>query len=134
MTLTMGSKLACLLILLNVIVFSCVSSHSVPCAPPKTPSSPKLSKPAAKCPKNTVKFGACADVLNGLVNLVVGTPPSGTPCCALLKGLTDLEAAVCLCTAIKANALGALKVDAHVALSLLVSTCAKKVPEGFKCA
>ncbi|KAK9103155.1 hypothetical protein Sjap_020409 [Stephania japonica] len=134
MALIMGSKLACLLILLNLIFFSYVSSHNVPCSPPKTPSSPKPSKPAAKCPKNALKLGACANVLNGLINLVVGTPPSGTPCCALLKGLTDLEAAVCLCTAIKANVLGALKVDAHIALSLLVGTCGKKVPEGFKCA
>ncbi|KAL8227978.1 hypothetical protein R6Q57_015562 [Mikania cordata] len=45
------------------------------------------------------------------------------------EGLADLEAAVCLCTAIKANVLGVLKVKLLVALSLVVNSCGKKVPE-----
>ena len=55
-------------------------------------------------------------------------------CSSDLKGLADLEAALCLCTAIKANVLGVVKLKVPVAVSLLLSACGKKVPEGFKCA
>ncbi|KAL1559727.1 Lipid transfer protein EARLI 1 [Salvia divinorum] len=48
-------------------------------------------------------------------------------------GLADLEAAVCLCTALKANVLG-INLNVPVSLSLLVNYCGKKVPSGFQCA
>lgn len=97
---------------------------------PKTPSVPTPSK--GSCPRDTLKLGVCANFLGGVAGVVVGTP-SKTPCCSLLQGLTDLEAAVCLCTAIKANVLGA-KLNVPVSLSLLLNTCRCKVPSGFKCA
>lgn len=115
------NKSIAILMLLNVILFSCtwVSSHSVPC-PPAAP------KGKAKCPRDTLKFGVCGDWL-GLVHEVVGTPPSNK-CCTLLKGLADLEAALCLCTAIKANVLGVLNLNIPIALSLVINSCGKKVP------
>lgn len=70
--------------------------------------------------------------LLGLVNLPVGTPPT-SKCCALLEGLADMEAALCLCTVIKNNVLGLVNLEVPVALSLLVSACQKSVPPGFKC-
>ncbi|GFP85462.1 14 kDa proline-rich protein dc2.15 [Phtheirospermum japonicum] len=98
---------------------------------PKTPSSGhKLSK--AKCPKDTLKLGVCANLLNDLLHLVIGTPPK-SPCCPLIEGLADLEAAVCLCTAIKAKVLG-IDLNVPVSLSLLLNYCGKKVPSGFQCA
>ncbi|KAK3033768.1 hypothetical protein RJ639_034210 [Escallonia herrerae] len=124
----MASKAIAAVILLNAIFFTCVTSTKVVC-PPGTPSVPKQH---AKCPKDTLKFGVCGDWL-GLVHEVIGAKPSGQ-CCALLTGLADLEAALCLCTAIKANVLGVIKLEVPVALSLLVNSCGKKVPEGFKCA
>lgn len=124
-----GSKAAAIFVLLNVIFFTCVSSHNVPACPPKAP--PAAKKPA-KCPKDTLKFGVCGSWL-GLVHEALGTPPS-EECCTLIKGLADLEAALCLCTAIKANVLGVVKLKVPVAVSLLLSACGKKVPEGFKCA
>ncbi|KAI3468933.1 hypothetical protein Pfo_025596 [Paulownia fortunei] len=126
-----------LLLLFNILFFTMVSSTSVPCPPtPKTPSGGggghghKPSK--GKCPKDTLKLGVCANLLNDLVRLVVGTPPK-TPCCTLIEGLADLEAAVCLCTAIKANVLG-INLNVPVSLSLLLNYCGKKVPSGFQCA
>ncbi|MGD7201742.1 HPS-like domain-containing protein [Ralstonia pseudosolanacearum] len=74
----------------------------------------------------------CADMLGGLVNLVIGTPAS-SPCCSLLSGISNAEAALCLCTAIKANVLGYVKLDVPVAVSLLVNACGLKTPKGFKC-
>ncbi|KAG6747939.1 hypothetical protein POTOM_047830 [Populus tomentosa] len=124
-----GSKAAAIFVVLNVIFFTCVSSHNAPACPPKAPPAPK--KPA-KCPKDTLKFGVCGNWL-GLVHEALGTPPS-EECCTLIKGLADLEAALCLCTAIKANVLGVVKLKVPVAVSLLLSACGKKVPEGFKCA
>uniref|UniRef100_M8BAC6 14 kDa proline-rich protein n=1 Tax=Aegilops tauschii TaxID=37682 RepID=M8BAC6_AEGTA len=62
-------------------------------------------------------------------------PPSGggDKCCSLLGGLADLEAAVCLCTALKANVLG-IVLNIPVKLSLLLNYCGKTAPKGFQCA
>ncbi|XP_008232588.1 PREDICTED: 14 kDa proline-rich protein DC2.15-like [Prunus mume] len=127
-----------LLLSLNLVFFTTVSSnHHVPnCPPPpKTPKHPppSTSIPPAKasCPKDTLKLGVCGDLLNGLVHLVMGTPPK-TPCCSLIGGLADVEAAVCLCTAIKANVLG-INLNVPVSLSLLLNYCGKSVPTGFQC-
>ncbi|KAK4274448.1 hypothetical protein QN277_017664 [Acacia crassicarpa] len=84
----------------------------------------------AKCPLDTLKLGVCADIL-GLVNVVVGSPPT-SHCCPLLAGLANLEAALCLCTAIKANVLG-INLNVPLSLSLILSSCQKSVPSGFKC-
>ncbi|XP_022945844.1 14 kDa proline-rich protein DC2.15-like [Cucurbita moschata] len=134
----MASKLSspiALLLLVNLLFFIMVSSTYVPCPPPP----PKPHKPTPsrqppsllKCSKDTLKLGVCADLLDGLVHVVIGSPPK-SPCCTLIQGLVDLEAAVCLCTAVKAKALG-LQIDLSVSLSLLLNYCGKKVPSGFQC-
>jgi hypothetical protein len=86
--------------------------------------------PMESCPKDALKLGVCANLL-GLIPISIGSPPS-SKCCALLAGLADLEAALCLCTAIKANVLG-INLNVPVALSLLISACQKSVPPGFQC-
>ncbi|XP_010088889.2 putative lipid-binding protein AIR1 [Morus notabilis] len=58
---------------------------------------------------------------------LLGLNPSKI-CCSLIKGLADLEAALCLCIAIKANVLGVVKLNVSIALSLLVNSCGKRVP------
>ncbi|XP_010258985.1 PREDICTED: 14 kDa proline-rich protein DC2.15-like [Nelumbo nucifera] len=137
----MASKAASIALLLafNLLFFTLVSSTYVPCPPPPKKHTPKLPKPGPKyppvypsCPRDTLKLGVCANLLNDLVHLVVGTPPK-YPCCSLIEGLADLEAAVCLCTAIKANILG-IHLNVPVSLSLLLNYCGKKVPSGFQCA
>ncbi|KAF8380486.1 hypothetical protein HHK36_027973 [Tetracentron sinense] len=131
----MGTKVAALTLFLNLILFTCVSSTNgacVPCTPKSPPMTPSTPKKSAKCPMDTLKLGVCANLLGGLVSSSIGTPPT-SPCCALLTGLTDLEAALCLCTAIKGNVLGVIKIDIPVALSLIVNSCGKKVPKGFSC-
>ena len=146
-----------LLLSLNLLFFTMVSSTYCPPPskpkghknPPKTPTTPKtpktpktpstpstppsISPPSqASCPSDALKLGVCANLLNDLVHLVVGTP-SKEPCCALLQGLADLQAAVCLCTALKANVLG-LNLNIPISLSLLLNYCGNGVPAGFKCA
>ncbi|KAJ4849998.1 hypothetical protein Tsubulata_016233 [Turnera subulata] len=126
----MASKLSAVVFIFSLLSFT-TFSHACGSCKPKPPSPPATpAPPAASCPRDALKLGVCANLL-GLVNVVVGTPVT-TPCCTLLKGLADLEAALCLCTAIKANVLG-INLDVPVTLSLLVSACAKSVPPGFQC-
>ncbi|CAN4127600.1 unnamed protein product [Withania somnifera] len=130
-----------LLLTLNILFFTMVSSTYVPCPPPSkstptpTPSTPSSSTPSSKgkCPKDTLKLKACASLLNDLVHLVVGSSPAKTKCCSLIKGLADLDAAVCLCTAIKGNVLG-INLNVPLSLSLLLNNCGKYVPKDFQCA
>ncbi|XP_057807339.1 putative lipid-binding protein At4g00165 [Salvia miltiorrhiza] len=125
---------AATLIILNIMFTTCVTSTCPPTPPaPKPaplPPSPTPVKPA-KCPRDTLKFGVCGDWL-GLVHEVIGTKPS-SECCAVLEGIADLEAALCLCTAIKGNVLGILKFKVPVAISLVFNSCGKKLPKGFVC-
>ncbi|OAY56691.1 lipid transfer protein EARLI 1 [Manihot esculenta] len=104
------------------------------CPPKPTPPSPKPTptpSPPGKCPRDALKLGVCAKVLGSLLNITIGKPPV-KPCCSLIQDLVDLEAAVCLCTAIKANVLG-LNLNVPLSLSLLLNVCSKKVPSGFQC-
>ncbi|CAK9181951.1 unnamed protein product [Ilex paraguariensis] len=128
----MGSKNTASLALFlafNLLFFTFVSACGT-CPTPNPKPKPKPNK--GTCPRDALKLGVCADLLRGLLNIVVGTPPK-KPCCSLLGGLADLEAAVCLCTAIKANVLG-INLNVPLSLSLLLNVCGKKVPSGFKCA
>ncbi|XP_030548296.1 14 kDa proline-rich protein DC2.15-like [Rhodamnia argentea] len=114
------------ILILSLLLLTAVSNACNTCMPPPKPPCPT---PAA-CPRDTLKLGVCVDLL-GLVGVTVGTPPS-SPCCALLEGLADLEVALCLCTAIKANVLG-IHLNVPIALSVIVSACAKSIPPGFQC-
>ncbi|XP_039005167.1 14 kDa proline-rich protein DC2.15-like [Hibiscus syriacus] len=127
-----------LFLALNVLFFSlsnacnsCPSTNPNPNPRPRPNPNPTPT-PAARgiCPRDALKLGVCANVLN-LVNVVVGSPPV-QPCCSLIQGLADLEAVVCLCTALRANVLG-LNLNIPVSLSLLLNVCSRNVPTGFQC-
>ncbi|XP_027330898.1 14 kDa proline-rich protein DC2.15-like [Abrus precatorius] len=121
-----SNKLIATILVLSLLTYTTFTNACGTCHPKATP--PPAS---GKCPKDTLKLGVCADIL-GLVNVVVGSPVS-SKCCALLEGLADVEAALCLCTAIKANVLG-INLNVPVTLSVLLSACQKSVPTGFQCA
>ncbi|CAH2046146.1 unnamed protein product, partial [Thlaspi arvense] len=104
------SKIAILLIF-NVIFFTLVSSTYVPSPPPP------YKKPSPSSP-----YPTCKNALKLKVSL-----PSSSKCCSLINGLVDLEAAVCLCTALKANLLG-IKLNVPISLSAILNHCGKKVP------
>ncbi|KAK1324938.1 hypothetical protein QJS10_CPA01g02731 [Acorus calamus] len=126
-----SSASAALFVAVNLLFFALVTSCGT-CPTPTPPNPTPTPSPSSKgkCPRDALKLGVCADVL-GLVKVVIGKPPK-MPCCTLLDGLIDLEAAVCLCTAIKANVLG-LNLNIPIDLSLILNYCGKKVPAGFKC-
>ncbi|KAG6770993.1 36.4 kDa proline-rich protein-like [Populus alba x Populus x berolinensis] len=107
-----------------------------PCPPPPVKPTPPIVKPPPTppkqetCPIDTLKLGACVDVLGGLIHIGIGSSAKDE-CCPLLEGLVDLDAALCLCTAIKAKLLN-INLIIPIALELLVD-CGKTPPEGFKC-
>ncbi|XVF00192.1 hypothetical protein REPUB_Repub03eG0264000 [Reevesia pubescens] len=80
---------------------------------------------------NPLNLGVCANLLGGLVNVELGHVPT-KPCCSLIQGLADLEAAVCLCTAIRANVLG-INLNLPISLSLLLNNCGRWVPTEYIC-
>ncbi|XP_030524955.1 lipid transfer protein EARLI 1-like [Rhodamnia argentea] len=110
-----------------VLSLTIVFGSLVAAGPPKP-----TSKIWVSCPINALKLGICLDLLDSLLNITIGMPPK-EPCCSLIAGLVDLEAAVCLCTAIKADVLG-INLNIPLSLSLLLNVCSKKVPPGFQCA
>ena len=94
-----------------------------------TPPPPPSGGGGGSCPINALKLEVCANVLN---LLKLNIPPRNDQCCPLLEGLVDLDAAVCLCTAIKANILG-INLNLPIDLSLILNYCGNTVPTGFKC-
>ncbi|KAL4592476.1 hypothetical protein LXL04_005472 [Taraxacum kok-saghyz] len=112
--------------------------NSIPTPTPNYNANPNqnpstyINPTSATCPRDTLRLGVCASLLGGLVSLEVGSPPV-KPCCSLIQGLVDLEAAVCLCTAIKANVLG-INLNVPLSLSLLLNACGNQVPSGYQCA
>ncbi|XP_074342256.1 14 kDa proline-rich protein DC2.15-like [Apium graveolens] len=119
------TALFALFLSLNLLCFSLVSSTD---PAPNIPGSATSNYYSAS-KYNPFNLGVCANVLN-LVD-VVGNPLT-LPCCSLIQGLVDLEAAVCLCTTIRANILG-IDLNLCVSLSLVLNNCGKKFPTGFEC-
>ena len=100
------------------------------CSGPVVPTPPPPPHSQGRCPIDALKLSVCANVLDGVVNVGLGQHKE---CCPLLKGLLDLEAAVCLCTAIKANVLGIVHVSVPVGLELILNNCGKSCPKDFTC-
>lgn len=95
------------------------------------PTTPATSN-TQSCPRDALKLGVCANILNTPIGALVGSPLDH-PCCSVLEGLLDLEVAVCLCTAIKANILG-IHINIPISLSLILNACEMTPPSDFKCA
>ncbi|XP_027337432.1 36.4 kDa proline-rich protein-like [Abrus precatorius] len=101
--------------------------------PPTSPYPPPHGggpPPQRTCPIDALKLGLCLDVLGGLVHVGIGNPLENV-CCPVIQGLLDLEAAICLCTVIRAKLLN-LNVFIPLALQVLI-TCGKTPPPGFVC-
>ncbi|TXG57726.1 hypothetical protein EZV62_015555 [Acer yangbiense] len=91
---------------------------------PKPPPSPQT------CPIDILKLSACVDVLGGLIHIGAGSSAKDT-CCPVLQGLVDLDAALCLCTTIKAKLLN-INIILPIALGVLVD-CGKHPPSDYQC-
>ncbi|KAK7281615.1 hypothetical protein RIF29_09758 [Crotalaria pallida] len=99
--------------------------------PPIIVKPPVTNPPAqATCPIDTLKLGACVDLLGRFVHIGIGDPIVNQ-CCPIFQGLVELEAAVCLCTTLKLKYLN-LNIYVPLALQLLI-TCGKTPPPGYTC-
>ncbi|KAJ4705631.1 36.4 kDa proline-rich protein-like [Melia azedarach] len=103
----------------------------VPSPPPPSVRYPPPPPEQQTCPIDALKLGACVDVLGGLIHIGIGSSTKDE-CCPLLGGLLDLDAALCLCTAIKLKLGNILNLVVPVALEVLVG-CGKHLPPGFQC-
>ncbi|AEE28837.1 putative bifunctional inhibitor/plant lipid transfer protein/seed storage helical [Arabidopsis thaliana] len=122
-----------LFISFNLMFFAHVSGCNTCFPPTPIPNLNPISNPTTpSCSRDAIKLGVCAKILDVAVGTVIGNP-SDTLCCSVLQGLVDLDAAVCLCTTIKANILG-INIDLPISLSLLINTCGKKLPSDCICA
>ncbi|KAH9712095.1 Hydrophob seed domain-containing protein [Citrus sinensis] len=105
-------------------------------SPPPPPPVVNVTYPPAPkqqtCPIDALKLGACVDVLGGLIHIGLGDSAK-EKCCPLLQGLADLDAAICLCTAIRLEALNLINLLVPISLQILVNDCGKYPPAGFQC-
>ncbi|KAM0931681.1 hypothetical protein ACQ4PT_000186 [Festuca glaucescens] len=123
-----SKKLVVLFVAVSLMI-AAVHGCAPHCLTPSPPPPPSTS--GGTCPIDTLKLGVCANVLN-LLKLHLGVP-ADEQCCPLLAGLADLDAAVCLCTAIRAKILGVINLNVTVDLVLLLNQCGKTCPPGFTC-
>ncbi|GLJ25679.1 hypothetical protein SUGI_0491990 [Cryptomeria japonica] len=108
----------------------CVMARSSRKCSPPPPGIPGLAPGTGTCPLNALKLGACVDALGGVAHVGVGDPIVNK-CCPVLKGVLELEAALCLCTTIRVKILN-LNIILPLALELFVQ-CGLTPPPGFKC-
>ncbi|GJN09383.1 hypothetical protein PR202_ga27386 [Eleusine coracana subsp. coracana] len=126
-------SLFALVVSMAVAVHGCAPYCPTPSLPPPAPVVPTPpSGGGGSCPINALKLSVCANVLSLLKLNIPGVIGSDDQCCPLLSGLVDLDAAVCLCTAIKANILG-INLNIPIDLSLLLNHCGKICPADFTC-
>ncbi|XP_052210284.1 14 kDa proline-rich protein DC2.15-like [Diospyros lotus] len=112
-----------LLLSLNLLFFTLVSSQRAP--PPTTPT----PSPAGGCPQLRV----CVKLLDDLATVLIGGP-TNNQCCSLFPGAElDLQASVCLCAAIRVHALEVLHISVDAALGKILNYCGKTTPPGFRC-
>ncbi|XVE68394.1 hypothetical protein DITRI_Ditri09bG0064700 [Diplodiscus trichospermus] len=139
----MASKIkasTALLLCINLLFFALVTSYTPNASSATNSRNPVYIHPEATYPSgynpqsqgrcNPLNLGVCANLL-GLVNVELGNVPT-QPCCSLIQGLVDLEAAVCLCTAIRANVLG-INLNLPIDLSLLLNNCGRTPSAQYMC-
>ncbi|KAL7188659.1 hypothetical protein ACSBR1_038507 [Camellia fascicularis] len=84
------------------------------------------------CSNNIKNFGVCNQLLSELLETEVANTTLKDQCCSLIKDVVELEAAVCLCDAVKANILGN-KDDPLASIKAVHRICNKKLFPTYKC-
>ena len=111
-----STKLILLFLGLNLMITAVHSGCGSHCPTPTPPPPPSTPTPP---PINTLRLGVCTSVLNLLKHEL--RVPASEKCCPLLSGLADLDAAICLCTAIGLKVLGVINLNVPADLVLLLN-------------
>ncbi|KAK8500899.1 hypothetical protein V6N13_061832 [Hibiscus sabdariffa] len=121
---------------LNLVLIALVSSQNVDnnSNASSCTTNPVVIRPGDGLPNgqtcNPLNLGVCLNLLS-LVDVKLGNVPT-KPCCSIIQGLLDLEAAVCLCTAVRANVLG-ININLPISLNLFLDNCGRSVPTQYIC-
>jgi hypothetical protein len=87
---------------------------------------------------NPLELHVCSNLLSGLLGgIFPGGGGADAQCCSLLGVLPGVNAAVCLCNALRdTNILGGIipNLNVPLALRLVLGRCGPGVPAGFNCA
>ncbi|RLM75305.1 pEARLI1-like lipid transfer protein 1 [Panicum miliaceum] len=130
---------------LLVALLAALSMAAAQAPPPPPPPAVPAPPPAAAagngtCPTNALNLRVCANLLNGLVRTSLGLGPlvpgvGDQQCCPLIGGLVGLDAAACLCAAIRNNTIpGIINFYVPLGLGLLLNHCGNTtVPAGVSC-
>ncbi|MBA0808807.1 hypothetical protein Gohar_024517, partial [Gossypium harknessii] len=52
---------------------------------------------------------------------------------SLIRGLADLEAALCICNGIRANVLGIIDINLPISLTILLNNCGREPSVDYQC-
>ncbi|CAH2042785.1 unnamed protein product [Thlaspi arvense] len=121
-----NTPVSAIFLAVNLLFFAFVTSSSAQSVP--TPS------PSPTCSINNLQVkGLCAKfLLPGLLNITVTVPPT-SPCCSLISGLANIEAAACLCTSLKLPPPITLNINATAPVNSVLRGCGKNSPPNFTC-
>ncbi|XP_027338236.1 hydrophobic seed protein-like [Abrus precatorius] len=120
----MGSKAAtsiALLISINLLFFSMVSSIATNPTPSRPPPPPPVSVPPS--PTDCSSVDVCINLLGGLLG-----NSSTDQCCTVIAGLLDLSAYACICARLQV-----LGIPISLFLELYVNSCGGEMPNNFSC-
>nr|GLL39373.1 14 kDa proline-rich protein DC2.15-like [Ipomoea trifida] len=89
--------------------------------------SPPPPPPSTTC-NTTEVLSVCANLINEAVRANVDIPPNpngpaARECCPLIQGLADVEAAVCLCVAVKAAVSPIVNVGINATVDVVLNVC-----------
>ncbi|OEL37401.1 hypothetical protein BAE44_0001580 [Dichanthelium oligosanthes] len=112
-------------LLFSIVVHGCEPSCTNPAPPPPAVPTPS----GATCPINMADLNVCVDLLGGLLNIRLNAPSQ--PCCTLLQGLANVDAALCVCGVIKV--LNNNLVNIPVNVNVLLNECGMACPPEFTC-
>ncbi|XP_058746674.1 pEARLI1-like lipid transfer protein 3 [Vicia villosa] len=128
------NKLSVIILVLSLVSYSSFTEvNGSPPSPNPTPSN-TAAPPSSQgqCPIDASKLGVCCSVISRII--INNFRSDDNNCCELIDGLTDLDAATCLCITLKAKAavLGK-KFDITNDIGVILNTCQKAVPPEYKC-
>ncbi|XP_057728316.1 lipid transfer protein EARLI 1-like [Arachis stenosperma] len=115
-----SNKVIATILVLSLLAYSTLTHANCPPKKATPPPSPPVTPPPSPKPTPPTPTPSPKP-----------TPPTPTPSPKPTPP-TPLEAALCLCTAIKANVLG-INLNVPITLELILSACQKTVPPGFQC-